>query len=237
MTDNTINKPLDAFLKKPDIPKPIINKSSSKWKTMFLPLFIPFGISLAKIIFSILVTQFEKAANKDLVLTLDYKLKFLTEIFLYPSISVLVLIFLISMTRMFSQNQKEMVFAEKEGVEKRLLNRILGNTLEQSFIFIPSIIYYLLQQETATNLTKIKAICFVFIIGRVLFAIGYYIGFLNRFIIIRIPGFFITFSATVVAVSWAISFNNPLVEFIAGEIEQKSDLIHMLMIKLQLIFS
>jgi len=104
MTDNTINKPLDAFLKKPDIPKPIINKSSSKWKTMFLPLFIPFGISLAKIIFSILVTQFEKAANKDLVLTLDYKLKFLTEIFLYPSISVLVLIFLISMTRMFSQN-------------------------------------------------------------------------------------------------------------------------------------
>ena len=55
------------------------------------------------------------------------------------------IIFGTAMSRLFSKKGAEMIPSENESVEKRLLNRIIGNTLEQSFIFVPTIMCYILQ--------------------------------------------------------------------------------------------
>jgi len=50
----------------------------------------------------------------------------------------------------------------------------------------------------------------------VIFALGYFIGFKIKLINLRIPGYFVTFAASFVAVTWAIGYNNFLTSYIVG---------------------
>jgi uncharacterized MAPEG superfamily protein len=71
----------------------------------------------------------------------------------------------------------------------RTLNRIIQNTLEQSVIFVGLYLPYLLDIGTKAGSIRLLALISLFIVGRLIFAIGYILGACTNISSFRSLGF------------------------------------------------
>ena len=94
-------------------------------------------------------------------------------------------------TRIFT-GKSDPVRRLDEGVIK-CLNRVLQNTLEQTFIFLTGLIYYVAHQKNKQTLPAIYSLGIAFVLGRVLFTAGYLLSTINpKFPMMRTAGFTIS---------------------------------------------
>lgn len=87
------------------------------------------------------------------------------------------------------------------------LNRVLLNTMEQSFIFLG--VYSFLVFKNKMNVSESIAFSIAFIVARFVYAFGYMIQGMTNFILIRATGMTITIFVNIVLVGklFGISFN------------------------------
>ena len=133
-------------------------------------------------------------------LTLEEKFLIMIQPMIYLSVGVAFYVILIAMgTRLFSKSH---ALVGNDTNLQNLLNRTIGNTIEQSMIFFPLIFCYLLYQDTPNNIPAIRSIIQIFLVSRLLFAIGYFIGFLCGKLVFRAFGFVMNVGCCLVAVAW-----------------------------------
>ena len=75
----------------------------------------------------------------------------------------------------------------------QVLNKVLQNTIEQMFIFIPLISFWILKYSNNENKHFAVIYGFLFILGRILFLIGYFIGFKMNYQTLRSFGMSMTY--------------------------------------------
>ncbi len=89
-----------------------------------------------------------------------------------------------------------------------IFNRILSNTVEQSLVFLPLLANWII--NSSNNAADIKqgiTLAIIWIAGRVLFSITYFLGFLVDFSVLRVFGFVPTLLPSVILALRFFGFN------------------------------
>jgi len=73
-----------------------------------------------------------------------------------------------------------------------LMNKVLNNSVEQVFIFLPNLTYWTFRYSTEENKHEVLIFGVLFVIGRLIFLIGYFIGTIIDLQTLRLFGFEIT---------------------------------------------
>jgi hypothetical protein len=128
--------------------------------------------------------------------TFEDKLKFFSLAWVHPSLIVITLVTLIMFTRVLG-NVNPLKSGEPLWIT--MLNRAIQNTLEQSFVFLGLFSYWLLNKSENSKLAVTYLA--IFVIGRVIFVIGYMFFWLTGFIGFRAAGFLTTLTAQIFLIS------------------------------------
>jgi uncharacterized MAPEG superfamily protein len=72
------------------------------------------------------------------------------------------------------------------------LNRILSNSVEQTIVFLPLLMNFILNRATSENIQLGLNLTFIWILGRILFLIGYVLGVVINLSTMRSGGFALT---------------------------------------------
>jgi uncharacterized MAPEG superfamily protein len=95
----------------------------------------------------------------------------------------------------------------EDPVSIRTLNRIILNTVEQSIIFVGLYLPLFLSTETKISSQRILSLASLFIVGRILFALGYLIGSLTKISSFRSFGFAVNLIVNVLLASHYFGIN------------------------------
>ena len=80
-----------------------------------------------------------------------------------------------------------------------LFNKILSNSIEQTIIFIPLLANFIINDSNSDdNLKQAVVLAIIWIIGRILFSLAYYLGYMVDFTQLRGFGFFPTIFPSVI---------------------------------------
>lgn len=80
-----------------------------------------------------------------------------------------------------------------------LFNKILSNSIEQTIIFIPLLANFIINDSNRDdNLKQAVVLAIIWIIGRILFSLAYYLGYMVDFTQLRGFGFFPTIFPSVI---------------------------------------
>ena len=81
-------------------------------------------------------------------------------------------------------------------------NKILTNSVEQTMIFLPLLANWLINcSSTEAELKQGVSLAIIWVAGRVLFSIGYFLGYLRNFTVLRVFGFAPTLFPSVILAS------------------------------------
>jgi len=82
-----------------------------------------------------------------------------------------------------------------------LFNKILSNSIEQTIIFMPLLANFIMNDsDSDDNLKQAVVLAVIWIIGRILFSLGYYLGYMVNFTVLRVFGFIPTISPSVILI-------------------------------------
>ena len=87
------------------------------------------------------------------------------------------------------------------------LNRVLQNTVEQTFVFLPSLAYWVLKLSTEDNKHEAVLFGFIFVCGRIIFLVGYYFGTLIGLQTLRSFGMGLTYFVSVILIQRNFGLN------------------------------
>jgi hypothetical protein len=82
-----------------------------------------------------------------------------------------------------------------------LMNKVLTNSVEQSLIFLPLLANWIINSShTEADLKQALTLSIIWIIGRILFWLGYFLGYLMNFTVLRAYGFTPTITVSVILI-------------------------------------
>lgn len=122
------------------------------------------------------------------------RLAFAAELAAAPAAVALAMV--LSCMRLFDTARAEDPFANAESHEWKINQRVLSNTIEQGFIFLPALTALAVRIDGA-HLAVLPVAVAVWCTGRVLFWVGY-----RRDVRWRAPGFDWTLNTTFVVLAW-----------------------------------
>lgn len=160
------------------------------------PLFVVGALFLMKVIlekdFRTCDCKFSKQIAQFYPKTWDLqnKLEMIFLAWIHPGIIILVLIVLIMTTRLLGQYNP--LRQNQEPLWIITLNRIIQNTMEQSFIFLGFYSYWVIKVSTEENKDLSLKFIVMFFVGRLIFTVGYLFQWITNFIGGRAGGFAMT---------------------------------------------
>jgi hypothetical protein len=81
-------------------------------------------------------------------------------------------------------------------------NKILTNSVEQTMIFLPLLVNWVINcSSTEADLKQGVSLAIIWVAGRILFSIGYFLGYLRNFTVLRVFGFAPTLFPSVILAS------------------------------------
>jgi len=89
----------------------------------------------------------------------------------------------------------------------QVMNRILQNSVEQILIFLPNLLYWTFKYSTEQNKQEVLVLGFLFLVGRVLFLIGYFVGTLLNWQTMRSLGMAMTYFPSLILIQRNLGFN------------------------------
>lgn len=126
------------------------------------------------------------------------KISFLVESFFYAALFVFGCVTLNMLLRgLFSKHNP---FHEQDPLIISTLNRVIQNTIEQSFIFFPLLAHYVLNISTEKDSKQAFIYVLLFLTGRAIFLLGYLFILVSKLIGIRILGFLINTTVNILLV-------------------------------------
>ena len=183
--------------------EPIVEKKSYLSKKMtFLnyvmyPVFITLGYLASKFILNeefknVKHPLVEKITSEIFSLSkfsnFESKLNFLLFVFFLAAVFNLVLTLITMFARIFSSAPSPN--AEEDNILLNTLNRIIQNNIEQAFIFFPLLAHFIFNVSDKDNEKLAVLYAALFLIGRVLFFLGYLLSLVFKIMPLRAVGFF-----------------------------------------------
>jgi len=156
--------------------------------------FIPHMISFPLTIFSIyyflktkcLINLFNLSISHEV--NFEIKISLLVRITAWISAVLIFNVLSVIGARIFYQAANPLKDQNKEIIT--MFNKILTNSVEQTLIFIPLLANWIINEsQSSDDLKKGISLAIIWIIGRILFSIGYFFGYLTNFTLLRIFGF------------------------------------------------
>ena len=126
------------------------------------------------------------------------KLMIIVEIFVYIGLYVLSIIILTMANRFVFGRPEPTIGTEPKPII--VLNKIIINTIEQLCVFGPLLVHYLIQIDKKEDLILLFSFAIAWIIGRIMFLIGYYFGSFINFSYLRTYGLMINMHITLILV-------------------------------------
>jgi hypothetical protein len=137
-------------------------------------------------------------------LDFEDKVKLISVAWVHPSVIVIFVVVLVMLSRVVGNVNP---LKSGEPVWITMLNRIIQNTLEQSFVFLGLFSYWILFISTEANkTTAVKYIC-IFVAGRLVFTVGYMFFWLTGLFGFRACGFLTTLIAQILLISAVFNYD------------------------------
>lgn len=115
------------------------------------------------------------------------RVEFLISAFYVVALFLLGNVLIVSLLRGLSG--KIYPFAEGDNLLINTFNRVIQNTIEQSFIFFPLFSHYVLTVSTEKDSKTAFLYVLVFIVGRLIFLGGYLFNLITKIVGLRVSGF------------------------------------------------
>jgi len=134
-----------------------------------------------------LLERFELSVHENNII-FEFKVSLLAKIASWISFLFLFNILSVIGSRVFSNAANPLKDQKNDLVN--LANKILNNSVEQFLLFFPLLANWVLNSsKTQNDLEQALTLCIFWIIGRVLFSVTYFFGYLLEFPLLRVYGF------------------------------------------------
>ena len=197
------------------------NKQTEAMKKRGKPLFtsIPLYILstvICTLLTPIVIVLIQRKVTEKLLLSHDLfsmaleevnfeeKLILIVELLSCVSVFMVFLTALTIINRWIFKNVEPLILEDAKPIV--VLNRISTHTIGMSLMTFPLLAYFILKADSVDDVLKLYSLGVVWIIGRVLFGAGYYLGMFVNFGYLRVYGFYLNIGIVLSLVGRFIGF-------------------------------